>query len=326
MEDSRVTILHSTADQSVTGFLEAFQALQKVTPRDRNGFLTYFLDHNQLPEDFHTRPPQKQQQFIDVARVSLQNTEGYPTFDFHQPIWNQLPHEPDAYYSAFRIYLLTPNRSLEEAQNRIGATTAALTLEEIYHFFYWQERARAYDILRPVAAARLREQRLMLMEDTQYVMSNQLLAQLGEEVEARSEEQNGRPWQGLQSADLFKSIIAAAELQRTAVGLPAKGPKLRDETYQPAPLAGIDRTVREGVTNHFGVDGDNATPAQQLKKAMEAAMAQDPALAASLQEQALLVIQTAKNQKSEAAKREEALARAREQASENAVVYGEDND
>lgn len=271
-------------------YLNTFTNLIKATPRDQNGFLTYFLDHNMLPQDIHQRPPTLQQKLVNAAKIPLNNLEGYPAVDFSKPIWNQLPTEPESYYTAFRAYLLSPARDLQAAQEALPPGFTPFTLKEAYILFYWQERARAYDLLKPVAAARLKDQRLLLMEDQHYLLSTNLLKNLAHEVEQRADEQDGRPWQGLQAVDLFKSIIAAAELQRTALGLPSKGPKLNNVGYAPTNLAGIDRNIREAAANYVGADNSTLTPVQHMRQQIDKALAENPEQAQALQQAALDIL------------------------------------
>lgn len=294
--DSGDIILHSSAAQPLADYLDTFQHLIKLTPRDQNGFLIYLLEHSVIPQDYLQRTPSQQNKLIDAAKIPLNNLEGYPAFDFSKPMWNQLPHEPDSYYTAFRAYLLSPARDLQHAQEQLPPGFTPFTLREAYILFYWSERARAYDLLKPVAAARLKDQRLMLMEDQHYTISSNLLRQLNEEVKERTDEQDGRPWQGLQAVDLFKSIVAAAELQRTALGLPVKGPKLNNTGYQPAPLASIDRNIREAAQNYVGAENSSITQAQRMRQQIDKALAENPEQAAALQQAALDILLRAREQ------------------------------
>jgi hypothetical protein len=271
-------------------FLKLFMRLVEETPTDQNGFLLYLIDHCVLPEDILDRDEKTQQELFELAKIQVDNSEGYPAFDFAMPLWNKLPHEPDSYYQAFRIYMSHPGRDLSEAQERITPGFDRLTIKEAYVLYYWHERAKAYDIYRPVAASRLKDQRLLLMEDTHYQMSDHLLKTLASEIDFRSEAQEKRPWKGLSSAELIKSMTMAAELQRTSLGLPAKGPKQRDENYSPAALTSVQRATKEGVKNYTGKSSENVTQADEMRENINSALKSDPETAERLQNVAMEIL------------------------------------
>ena len=124
------------------------------------------------------------------------------------PIWSQLPHQPDHFFQDFHLYLTnherkpqsptTDNHALQKAhqlqtgagkaQKKASAQASAieLDLQDIYIFYYWEERARSYDILQPVAAARLRDQRYLEVEDKQFKLTQRLIEQLETEIETAS--------------------------------------------------------------------------------------------------------------------------------------------
>jgi hypothetical protein len=285
------TIMHSTAEKANRDYLDTFQLLTRTIPRDQNGFCIYLLDHQMIPPDYNARSLNQQKALLVAAQIPLNNLEGYPAFDFSKPIWNQLNHEPESYYTAFRAYLLSAARDLTEAQEALPPGFTPFTLKEAYILFFWQERARAYDLLKPVAAARLKDQRLMLMEDNHYLLSTDLLKSLTGEIDSRSkEDEEHRPWKGLAAVDLFKSVIASAELQRSALGLPVKGPKINATGYAPAPHASIDRNIRDGHANYIGEANVTMTQAQKMRQELDRALAENPEQAAALQEAAMEII------------------------------------
>lgn len=301
--DENIHVMHSTSLIATSDFLGMFNKLVNETPRDDNGFLTYFLDAAHIPPDFTSRAPAQKDAFLDTAKVKLSTTEGYPAFDFTHPTWNQLPHEPDTYYFAFRAYCMSPARSLEEARNQLPPGFTPYTLEEAYYLFYWRERAKAFDILRPVAAARLKDQRIMLMEDSHYVISNRILETLTEEIEKRYKENEERPWQGMDAKDIVKSITTVAEMQRTALGLPAKGPRQPDMTggYIPQPAsAGMDRGIRQATQNYLGTTDIQQTQHEVMQKQLQEALAHSPESVEALQKAAMDVIMRARAQKADA--------------------------
>lgn len=268
-------------------YLEAFQNLQRATPRDQNGFLTHLLDHNHIPPDINERTGSKHEALINNAKLPLTMLEGYLSLNtpthFSHPVWSQLPHEPDSYFSAFRHYLLSHDRSLQSAQETLPPGFTPFTLKEAYILFYWVERARAYDIQRPVAAARLRDQRILMAEDQHYLLSQQLLSGLTLELRHRADDMDDRPYATMKTAEVFNAILASVEMQRVSIGLPAKGPKLKENGFTPNPHAGIDRNIRESAANYNGSSEDKVNSAQKMRELVDQAMADNPDVAAAMQ-------------------------------------------
>ena len=277
-----------------------FENLQRATPRDHNNFPAYLLDHTMIPPNFLSLSQESQASHIEAAQIPLSILEGYlsfapPSTGHPTPIWSQLPHEPDSYFQAFRIHLMSPHRNLGAIQPPPGFTP--FTLREAYTLYYWRERARAYDIMKPIAAARLRDQRILVMEDTHFQLGHQLLQTLTQEMTFRAEaDQDKRPFAGLKSKELIDSLIAATELQRVALRLPAKGPK--NHQYEPSAHASPDKVIREGTTQYEGHEDTSSNNQQEvLRQKIDRAIASDPHAAASLQQIALdILLRTRDNQ------------------------------
>lgn len=288
------------APQGNQDFLTLFENLQKATPRDQNGFPAYLIDHTMIPPHYDTLPKSTQHAHLEASQIRLSMLEGYLSFDHPQqstptPVWSQLPHEPDSYFHALRIHLLSAHRNLAEAANHLPPGFTPYTLREAYALFHWKERARAYDILKPVAAARLRDQRVLLMEDAHFQLGHQLMQTLSNEIAFRADaDPQKRPFAGLKSKELIDSLISATELQRVALRLPAKGP--RPNQQDPTPYASPERAIKEATSNYEGID--DASPAssrEQLRQKIDQAIARDPAAAASLQQMALDILMSTRD-------------------------------
>jgi hypothetical protein len=289
------TVLHSVNDEANVDYLAMFAKLISTIPTDSNGFLTYFLNSTLIPSNFMNRQEDKRDNILKIAQIPISNLEGYPTIEFHKPIWNQLPHEPEVYFLAFRAYMQSPARSLEEALEKMPVGFTPYTLKESYVLFFWKERSKAYDLYMPVAASRLRDQRLLSLEDNHYRLSDALLQTLTEEITHRSTAQNGRPWSGLNATDIIKGLMSAAELQRTALGLPAKGPKTSEHGYVPQQNVGMDRSMKEAAESYIGASNTNSTPAQITRQKIDRLLAESPEMAEALQSAALDAIMKSRN-------------------------------
>ena len=280
------SVLAPNDAESTDKTIKIFENIVRGTPRDRNGFLTYFVDYSVIPNGFELYPQERQVQFIESGMIRLTMTEGYLSRNFTKPVWQQLEHEPDTQFLAFQTYLMHHGRSLEEAHEviqRASSTFTAHSVREAYVFFYWHERARAYDIQRPIAAARLQDQRTHAMKDSHFNLATSLRAQLMAELVQRSKETDGRPFQGLKGTELLDGLMAWTEMGRVALDLPGKRALWKDQTYKPAANAGIERNVKDGVSNYDGVQDNKASIAARMKQNVDRILANNPEQAAVVQ-------------------------------------------
>lgn len=291
---SEPEILHGSSEIQVEDFLGTFQKLTQATPRDQNGFLVYFLDHSMIPHDIALRGSEKQQKFLDAAKIKLNMLEGYLSFSFHKPVWNQLPHEPDTYFDAFRAFLLSHTRTIDEIATRFGQRFTAFSLQEAYTLFYWRDRASAYDILRPVAAAKLQDQRVLLAQDNHFSIAETIIRGLQSEIMDRTNEsKTKRPFQGMKSSEVLQALYASIEAQRVSIGLPAKGPKQHPSGFVPAQFAGADRNIREAAAAYHGTINTDITETEKLRIQVDKVLADSPENAEKMQAMALdLILKT----------------------------------
>jgi hypothetical protein len=282
-------------------FLQTFRRIQEATPRDPNGFLTLIYDPTHIPPDIDKRSPDKRKALLQAAQTTLSMLEGYLSMPNAQPIWTQIPGEPKAYFEAFRSFLLSSQRSLAQSGNDVDFHVPGFTpytIREAHTLFYWADRASAYDILRPVAAARLRDQRLLLAEDSHYLITQRLLEQFQEEIQFRAQESldpdgNGdeRPWAGLKASEVVTALTSMMQMQRVSLGLPSHGPKTGPNAgYNPQPNAGIDRNIRESAQNYLGTQDTGLTLAQKMRQDIDRTLAEDPMAAATLQAAAMEIL------------------------------------
>jgi hypothetical protein len=235
--------------------LTAFKELAANQPRDTNGFLTYFIDHRHIPADILQRPKLQQDAFINASSIPLSMLEGYLSHSGITPVWDPLEHEPPSTYNAFKLYLNRPGCSLADVQEQLPQFDNR-TIEEAYYFFYWKERSKACQLLRPVAAARLRDQRVIATEDAQYQLATHVLSQLAGEISERAKPgedgQPGRPFQGMSSANLITALTQMIDVQRNALRIP-KTIKVPEETsFTPKELASPEHLIAEAARQHDG--------------------------------------------------------------------------
>jgi hypothetical protein len=241
--------------------LQAFKELVERQPRDQNSFLTFFIDHRHIPADILTRPRIQQDAFVQAAQIPLSMLEGYLSHSGITPVWDQLEHEPNNLFAAFRVFLNKPGCSLQDVQDSIPQM-ANVQLEEAYFFYYWRERAKACQLLRPVAASRLRDQRVIAAEDAQFELATHILSQLAGEISQRAKPKPdgtpGRPFEGMSSANLIDAITKMVGVQRDALRIPKTVKTETEDRFRSKELASPETLIADAARQHDGKPADKS--------------------------------------------------------------------
>ena len=285
-----VQILHSCGPE----FMAAWSNLILITPRDDYGFLTYFINHTMIPDDIDKRSSSARDDLVNVAKIPLSMVEGYLSFNVTTPCWNQLEHEPDIYWAAFRNFLQSPGRSLQDAERNMPPGFTPYTIAEAYYLYYWKDRAKAWDIMRPVAAARLRDTRVLATEDAHFQLAQSMRIDLLDELKKRGDENEGRPFAGMKTSEVFNAVMASMQAERVAIGLPGTGPLLKPIGFVPEPGAGSDKLAAASIRAHDMEKDDVSSPASKMRETMKKIFAENPDRLAELQQLALEVTQEAR--------------------------------
>lgn len=145
----------------------------------------------------------------------LSYDHGFPTIIEDRPFWGQMPWESRDAFAGFLQYLDIPGaRSLHKIPN----ITPDL-LVEWFHQNCWSHRATAYDAFRVAHHARLREQRLMGVQDSQFRMTENLLAKVNKALEDKTDDD----FKLLEFDKLVNSFDKLAKAQREVVGMSSGG-------------------------------------------------------------------------------------------------------
>jgi hypothetical protein len=145
--------------------------------------------------------------------------------------------------------------------------------------------------------------RVLLMEEQHYELSDKLMGSLLGELTARGNDpaNMGRPFMGMKITELFSAIVASTELQRVALGFPAKGPKTRDEqdTARRNTFLGSDAAIEAAAKTYEGKgadqlgangllgDNDGGASTDSVRKQVNRLIASDPESAERLQQAAI---------------------------------------
>jgi len=271
--------------RDTSGVLDVFIRLKQQARHDRYGFPTVMYQHGLIPPDLFERDLSAQQAIKQAASMPVSMRHRYPTVEGTEPIWSRLPGEPDAFFRAFRLYVTSHERVLSEVVDTFPDISPQTVLE-LFEFYYWDDRARAYDILRPAVAARLRDQRMISMEDDHYSAAQGVLQTALKEL-ARRDSEDGGAFAGTPTKDLIEIITKMAELQRVALRLPAKGPATKDENRR---NAGPQQHLSDAVNEYEGGGHEEDSPATRLRKRVQETIANSEESAEMLQSVAIQLL------------------------------------
>jgi hypothetical protein len=170
-----------------------------------------FVGNNNLTQE----RVEHMQQFLDIATIHLQYSEGFPSLPSGEPLWARLPWESPTQYAAFTDYCVLPGARVTAKLTNHGSQEQILTF---FHEFYWGIRARCYDMMASIHAAKKREQRILACEDDHYLQAENMLNRLKNmlpEVE----------WDQLKTEpEKFLNVMEKViKLQRVALGLSSMG-------------------------------------------------------------------------------------------------------
>lgn len=185
--------------------------LSEDIPQNDFGLPDYYYRTDLLPDMTHMEETQRIE-YLQMAAVELDYSQGYPLLPTGEPFWSQLPHEPPEAYRAFVAYMDTPrpeNRRISshvlknkphplecgvasaEAQSarvalgdmpirqlHLLTDLLGLTMEKVLtyvHTYCWAGRVKAYDLFTAAAHKKRRQQRRMDLEDDHYDKANFLM-------------------------------------------------------------------------------------------------------------------------------------------------------
>lgn len=201
--------------------------------------------------------------------VPLFYDEGYPTFDDGDPLWLQLRYEPPSAYRAFERYLqmnatvpadvptvdTTPGaqgatgfRSIAQLaahlQNDRGGDGDIMALQKQLKvwsaLYYWDWRAKAYDLFR-VARHRQQEQiRAIETQDSHYLLGRKIVTKMMDFIESEDFEDQLTP------KVAFDGLKLATTLERLSAGLPAGAPQSKENVR----VQSFEMTMRNIAQNN----------------------------------------------------------------------------
>ncbi len=217
--------------------------------------------------------------YLETAFVPIAYIEGFPTLPDGNPFWSRFNFEPGDAFTAFEVYLKQGNFGARQLFMLKPINGHSLQqYQDFFHIYYWEARARSYDLFKVAAFSKLQEARALELQDDHYIKSKTLLAKCYTYMESEDFMDLLTPKAAI---DLLKTLT---QLQRVSVGLNAAGPL---QTAQPAaPGASIEVILRNIVSQQGADSGhliDATTDEEDAQVNFQKALS-DPETAAMAQE------------------------------------------
>ena len=194
---------------------DAIVILQKDVPNNEYGLPTFFYRGDHFPFDLSTMSSDD----AEMAAVPLDYSDGYPTYDGGRIFWEQLPHEPFADFLLFQRFI-DQAEDLGLRQLQILSMSEKTPLQKISTLakeYYWQTRARAFDLFQIAADKKRRELRARKTENAHFVQAEGLVKVLM----TKFEDEN---WiNGLSAKEALDALADLFKIQRISLGLSANG-------------------------------------------------------------------------------------------------------
>lgn len=175
-------------------------------------------------------------ELLSAATIQIWYTQGFPTLKDETPIWGQLPFESKEAHAAFLQYCE------QEGVRTLHVVTSSPPeqLREWFHQYFWMARSRALDIFKAAHHSRLRERRIMDLEDTHWIEGEKIFQRLNKAIAGKSEDE-------LKALDIDKLINAlekVVKIQRGSVGLGSQPSVKGAETPK---ATSVEVTLREAA-------------------------------------------------------------------------------
>jgi hypothetical protein len=199
---------------------DLIRELTKQIPLNEFGLPTYYyrpdlLDYLMLVGSMERAEATFVDEMLQSAVVQVFYTQGFPTIGHYTPIWAQLDFETKEAHQAFLQYC-------DQAGVRQLSTMVSISqeqCEEWYHLNYWASRAKSLDLFKATHHARLREDRIMKLEDNHFIEGEKIFRKLTQAINNKTADELDK----LDVDKLISSLERVTRIQRTAVGLSATG-------------------------------------------------------------------------------------------------------
>lgn len=204
---------------------------------------------------------------LEGAFIWLSYDEGFPAFHDGSPMWNQICFEPPEAFAIFQRYLQMHRGSVGKDEEIGPAATGTRSIEALavdlhgnvdlldkmeeysnyFHMYYWNLRAKAYDIFRVAQHRKQQEIRAIETEDSHYITARKYMHKLQDFFDNEEDF-----WDMLTPKTAIDFLKTLTQLERVSAGLPAGGPAMpKDGTPSTAQSLEVAfRSIAQDTNNH----------------------------------------------------------------------------
>lgn len=255
---------------TLTPKAEMFKKLNEGIPNNDYGLPTYYYRADILSPELidpeHTSEDE-QSDFLEAAIIDLDYSQGFPVTPTGEPFWGQLPYEPSEQYRAFIAFLELPTRGESnggpQAVRQMHVLCTQLNTDtrqilESSYLYYWQVRARAYDLFKAASHAKLKERRLMSAEDEHYNMAAQYIAWANTFLTNAFQDPESA---GLKPKDVMDLMHRMIQVQRLSAGASPFSQALNKNDTNPLPQNATLEVILRTLAQNSGLITTNTSAA-----------------------------------------------------------------
>lgn len=228
---------------------QMIRELTRQIPLDEYNLPQYLYRSDVLAPSLLTNP-KTAQDLLNSAIIHITWDQGFPTVHQEDPLWARLPFEPE---NAFNAFLMYAAQSGIRQLNQITHESRDLLLEW-YHLYYWAPRAKALDMFRAAHHYRLREKRILDLEDNHWIEGEKIMKRLQNAIANKTADQLAE----MDIDKLISSMEKVAKIQRSAVGLATNGGE-RDAPKATSVEVAIKQASEDGTQRR--IEDDTLDPA-----------------------------------------------------------------
>lgn len=204
---------------------DLIRELSKHIPENEYGLPQYYYRPDMLDKQVLIGSMERQEatfvdEMLQAAICQVNYDQGFPGLSDGTPVWGQLPWEGKESYDLFTMYL---DQDGIRRIDRLNFEARELVVE-YYNLNYWFTRAKSYDLFRAAHHSRLREQRIMNLEDNHWVEGERLVRRLFSAIGRKNDEELDK----MEVDKLISSVERAVRIQRAAVGRGMNGDREGD--------------------------------------------------------------------------------------------------
>lgn len=243
--------------------ISVFRSLQSQIPRTELNLPKYFYRPDMIPEDFYHNSETQKERILELASITIQYREGFPTFNDGTAIWSQMAHESDQDFDLFNQYLsqgevlgarrtelvaeglyqIRPKVSNEDPQlSRPDLSTYKQRVIELFAYYFWKARAQAFDLFQAAASKKLKEHRIASITND-HALQAEKLKNMVMGYFCRVNDAGDPIWlENANPSNMARVLDLATKLQRLSSGLSPVAPSVEEANL--ASHGSFDSTMR----------------------------------------------------------------------------------